>query len=174
MQLAIATPALVTETTTSATEIKWVAKGGSSINSADGRFALRKNSKGTWKVVDNGTVRKEDLTKEQAKLFAETLVEVSTTDLKAALLAGEAKVYSVRSNGTMRRRHFLTGADLVAAQAVAADRASGKGLAVIASSLHVSISHVRRMMVDLAITQELTEMDNSQLEAMLVGAAEDN
>jgi hypothetical protein len=168
MQLVISAP--VTETTT-ATDIKWVAKGGSSVNSADGRWALRKNSKGEWKVVDGGTTVASGLTKDQAKAHAENAV-APATDVKTALSKGEAKVYSLRADGTMRRRHFLTGQDLNTALQVRAARELGKGMGFIANELHVSVSHVRRILVDLAITEQLTEADNDQLSALLIGAAE--
>lgn len=170
MQLVIATTANTAETT-AATEIKWIAKGGSSINSLDGRWALRKNSKGTWKVVENGTTVASELTKDEAKAYAEAVV-APATDVKAALLAGEAKVYSVRGNGTLRRRHFLTGMELDIALAIQYEREQGLGLAYIAKERHVSISHIRRVLIDLALTEELTALGEAELAAMLQGAAE--
>lgn len=170
MQLVITAPAS-TESAV-ATEITWVAKGGSSINSKDGRWALRKNSKGEWKVVEYGTTATSGLTKDQAKAYAELVVANSNVDLKAALQEGTAKVYSLRGDGTTRRRHFLSGEELVAAEAVKAMRDQGLGMAHIAEQVHASISHVRRMLIDLAITEQLQAADASELEAMLVGAAE--
>lgn len=167
MQLVITAPK---STAVATTDITWVSKGGSSINSQDGRWALRKNSKGEWKVVEHGTTVNSGLTKEAAKAYAEAVVAATGTDLKAALAEGTALVHSVRSNGTLRRRHFLTGDALKAAQDVQAMREQGLGMAHIANTLHASISHVRRMLNDLAITTELSEMEADQLAAMLTGA----
>jgi hypothetical protein len=172
MQLAIALTASSVTSSETTEQIKWVTKGGSSINSQDGRFSLRKNSKNEWKLVDNGTVRKEGMTKEEGRAFAQTLIEAGSTDVKAILSAGEARVYSLRANGTMRRRHYLTGAALVAATKVRKLREDGKGLAFIADQLHSSVSYVRRMLVDLAITEELEAKEQDELAAMILGAAE--
>lgn len=168
MQLVINTPA----SAVTATEIKWVAKGGSSISDANGRFALRKNSKGVWRLFDGGILVHESDDKDSAKAYAAQVAAAGTVDLKSALTSGEAKVYSLRSDGTMRRRHFLTGADLEVALNVRSLREKGTSMGAIAGELHVSVSAVRRVLVDLAITEELQEMDNDSLAAMLAGAAE--
>src|SRR5690349_11402417 len=114
MQLVITAPAPTTDAP--APDITWLTKGRSSTVSHDGRWALRKNSKGVWKIVDGGDTIRVDMTKEDAKALVAKLVAseaAPTTDVKAALVAGEAKVYSLRANGTMRRRHFLTGEALL-------------------------------------------------------------
>lgn len=176
MKLVIATKSLVA---TEPASIKWVAKGGSSINSEDGRWALRKNTKGEWKVLDNGTMVNAGLTKDEAKAYAEKVVAAPSTDLTLALAAGDAQVYSVRSNGTMRRRHFLAVgsaernvAEWVRAQRTGSDTAEARTMASIASEMHTSVSAVRRILVDLAITEQLAAMDQDELEAILVGGAE--
>lgn len=161
-------------TATATTEIKWVAKGGSSIASDTGRFSLRKNSKGVWRVFDGGILVAEAPTKEVAKSTAQAHqdVEGSGLGLKAALADGTAQVHSVRANGTLRRRHFLTGDDLTTALQVRAARELGKSMSFIANELHVSISSVRRMLVDLALTEELNAADQAELEALIAGASE--
>jgi hypothetical protein len=107
------------------------------------------------------------------------------TDIVAALTDGTAHVHSVREDGTTRRRHFLTGtarehAEWVRLQRTGqtADEAEGveavtpRSMSSIARELHVSIAAVRRMLVDLAITEELEEMEADELEALLVGSEE--
>lgn len=173
MQLVITAPAS-TDTAT-VTELTWVSKGGSSIDSKDGAYRLRKNSKGEWRILaQDGSVLWVAADKDGAKQFAANhlAATTNTTDVKPALATGEAKVYSVRSNGTMRRRHFLTGEDLVNANHIAQARQDGLSMAAIAKEWHVSISAVRRTLIDLAITEELTEMEADQLAAMLVGSVE--
>lgn len=109
-----------------------------------------------------------------------------TTDLLAALTAGTAKVHSEREDGTLRRRHFLTGRSLEEAlwvraqrEGQEADEAEGipaitpRSMGSIARELHVSVAAVRRILVDLAITEELELADQDELEAMLVGAEEE-
>jgi hypothetical protein len=109
----------------------------------------------------------------------------SDTDLLAALTAGTAQVHSEREDGTLRRRHFLTGKDLEHAlwvrlqrEGQEADEAEGivavapRSMASIARELHVSIAAVRRILIDLAITEELEASDQGDMEAMLVGASE--
>lgn len=174
MQLLITAPTAPVATATA--DIKWISKGGSSIDSADGAYRLRKNSKGEWRILAaDGDLLGVTATKDRAKEDAAAHLAASTgpaTDLRSALTTGDAKVYSLRGDGTMRRRHFLTGAELVAAQSVKAKRDQGLGLAFIANELHSSVSHVRRMLVDLAITEELQEMEADELAALFQGAAE--
>lgn len=173
MQLTIIAPAA----TQTVTELKWVSKGGASIDSTDGTYRLRRNSKGQWRILNQaGEVLWVAADKDAAKRFASNHVAATTdtTGVKAALESGDAHVYSVRSNGTTRRRHFLTGQDLATALQVRAARELGKGMAFIAGELHVSVSAVRRILIDLAITEELQEMQDDQLAAMLVGSTEDN
>lgn len=108
-----------------------------------------------------------------------------TTDLAAALAQGTAQVHSEREDGTLRRRHFLTGKALEEALWVRAqregqdaDEAEGipaitpRSMASIARELHVSIAAVRRILIDLAITEELEDAEQDELEAMLAGSQE--
>jgi hypothetical protein len=174
MQLTIIAPASTTAAAPTA-ELTWVSKGGSSINSADGRYQLRKNSKGEWKINEDGkTVATGLLTKDAAKAYAVTLATHATQDVKADLAAGKAHVYSVREDGTLRRRHYLVGASLASAQAVQGRREAGESMGAIAKSMHVSVSAVRRILVDLAITQELAELEADGLAALLYGAQDAN
>lgn len=114
-----------------------------------------------------------------------TATQENTDNLVAALVEGKATVHSERSNGTFRRRHFLTGTDRAEAEWVAlqrrgqeADEEDGipfvkaRSMASIANELHVSIAAVRRTLIDLAITEELEDMDQDELEAMLSGSIE--
>jgi hypothetical protein len=174
MNIVINATAATTESV-EAPEVKWVSKGGSTVVSENGRFSLRKNTKGVWRRFDGGILISEHDTKEAAKAAAEAQVafEVQApADLKAALVAGEAKVYNVREDGSLRRRHFLTGKALTSARKVQAMREAGNGMAVIAGELHVSVSQVRRILIDLALTEELEAADQAELEAMLTGASE--
>lgn len=106
-------------------------------------------------------------------------------DLAAALAEGTALVHSEREDGTLRRRHFLTGVDLEHALWVRAQREgqeadetesipaiTPRSMGSIARELHVSIAAVRRILIDLAITEELEDADQDELEAMLQGASE--
>lgn len=109
----------------------------------------------------------------------------TVTDLQAALAEGTAQVHSEREDGTLRRRHFLTGTELAEAlwiraqrEGQEADEAEGvpfieaRSMRSIAKELHVSVAAVRRVLVDLAITEELEDADQDELEALLQGAAE--
>lgn len=110
-----------------------------------------------------------------------------STDLLDALAKGEAKVHNEREDGTLRRRHFLTGDALAEAEWVRlqrtgqeADESEGiqavtpRSMASIAKEMHVSIAHIRRMLTDLAITEELLESDADELATMFQGATEAN
>ena len=114
-----------------------------------------------------------------------TTTAASTTDLLSALTEGTAQVHSEREDGTLRRRHFLTGTDLEHAlwiraqrEGQDADEAEGipaitpRSMGSIARELHVSIAAVRRMLIDLAITEELEDADQDELESLLAGASE--
>jgi hypothetical protein len=116
-----------------------------------------------------------------------TATASATTDLAASLAAGTAQVHSVREDGTLRRRHFLTGKALEEAlwvraqrEGQEADEAEGvsfiaaRGMASIARELHVSIAAVRRVLIDLAITEELEELDTDELDTLVQGSTEDN
>jgi hypothetical protein len=107
------------------------------------------------------------------------------TDLLAALTAGTAKVHNEREDGSLRRRHFLTGlgrehAEWVRLQRTGQDedQAEGisfvapRGMASIAKELHTSIAAVRRVLVDLEITEALEDADEAELADMFVGATE--
>lgn len=109
----------------------------------------------------------------------------ATTDLAAALTTGTAQVHSEREDGTLRRRHFLTGTSLEEAlwvrlqrEGQEADEAEGilavtpRSMKSIAKEMHISIAAVRRILIDLAITEELESADQDELEAMLQGATE--
>lgn len=116
-----------------------------------------------------------------------TAAAETANDLAMALITGTAQVHSVREDGTLRRRHFLTAEDMQVAlwvraqrEGQTADEAEGveaitpRSMRSIAREMHVSISAVRRILIDLAITEELMDMDQDELEAMLAGADEDN
>lgn len=109
----------------------------------------------------------------------------TTTDLLAALTEGTAKVHNEREDGSLRRRHFLTGlgrehAEWVRLQRTgqAEDQAEDipfvapRTMASIAKELHTSVAAVRRVLVDLEITEALEDADQDELEAMFVGAAD--
>lgn len=110
---------------------------------------------------------------------------VAVTDLAAALVEGTAQIHSERENGTLRRRHFLTGKEMAEALWVRLQRegqdadeaedipaVTPRSMASIAKEMHVSIAAVRRILIDLAITEELENADQDELEAMLQGASE--
>lgn len=114
-------------------------------------------------------------------------IPTDTTDVIAALRDGTAKVHNEREDGTLRRRHFLTGKDYEIALWVRLqrtgqeeDKAEGipavspRGMASIAREMHVSVAAVRRILTDLAITEEIEDADEDELAAMIQGAAEDN
>lgn len=110
----------------------------------------------------------------------------NTDKLVEQLISGTAQVHSEREDGTLRRRHFLTGTALQEAlwvrlqregqeedQAEDIEAVAPRSMASIAKELHSSIAAVRRILVDLAITEEIEDADNSELEDMLTGAAEE-
>jgi hypothetical protein len=118
----------------------------------------------------------------------ELVITASATnsDLLVALGEGTAQVHSVREDGTLRRRHFLVGKEYAEAVWVQAQRdgqeadeaegvpfISPRSMASIAAELHMSVSAVRRILIDLAITDELRDMDQDELEAMLAGGNEE-
>lgn len=115
-----------------------------------------------------------------------TATPTADTDILEALTAGVAQVHSVREDGTLRRRHFLAGKDLEEAlwvraqrEGQEADEADGvptitpRSMRSIANELHLSISAVRRILIDLAITEELLDMEAEELETLLTGGAEE-
>lgn len=110
---------------------------------------------------------------------------VDTTDVLSALQTGTAQVHSEREDGTYRRRHFLTGTAREHAEWIQlqrdgqeADTDNGipfvapRSMRSIATELHTSISAVRRVLTDLALTEELEDMEADELAAMLQGMTE--
>ena len=110
----------------------------------------------------------------------------TSTDLLVALGEGTALIHSVREDGTLRRRHFLVGQPYTEAVWVQlqrdgqeADEAEGvpyvapRSMQSIATELHLSISAVRRILIDLAITDELRDMDQEELEELLQGSEQE-
>jgi hypothetical protein len=115
-----------------------------------------------------------------------TATATADSDILEALNAGVAQVHSVREDGTLRRRHFLSGKALEEAvwvraqrEGQEADESEGvlfiapRSMRSIANELHLSVSAIRRVLVDLAITEELLDMEEDELEAMLLGASEE-
>lgn len=105
---------------------------------------------------------------------------VATTDTTAATLIsdltnGVAKLYKERENGTYRRVHFLADGtkEREHAEWIVWQREEGRSMKAIATELHISVSAVRRMINDLALTEELEEMDNEDLAELLLGSEED-
>jgi len=110
----------------------------------------------------------------------------TATDLVSSLSTGHAQVHSIREDGTLRRRHFLTGKEREMAEWVSVQRTgqtadetegieavSPRSMKSIATELHLSVSAIRRILIDLAITEELEDLEADELEAMLVGSAEE-
>lgn len=111
------------------------------------------------------------------------ITATDNTDIIESLTAGVAQVHSIREDGTLRRRHFLVGQELQVALWVRLQRegqtaeedapaVSPRSMGSIAREMHLSIAAVRRILIDLAITEEIEEMDQEELEAMLSGATE--
>lgn len=114
-----------------------------------------------------------------------TATAATATDLVKALTEGTAQIHNERQDGTLRRRHFLTGTDLEHAlwiraqrEGQEADEAEGipaitpRSMKSIAAELHVSIAQVRRTLIDLELTEQLEDADQDELEAMLAGSQE--
>jgi hypothetical protein len=111
------------------------------------------------------------------------ITAATATDLNVQLAEGTAQVHAERANGTFRRYHFLAegteareNAEWVRLQRTGQE-ADGDAPAVqprsmksIATELHVSVSAVRRVLTDLAITEELEEAEQDELEQFFVGA----
>lgn len=104
----------------------------------------------------------------------------ATTDTTAATLiadltSGVARLYKERDNGTFRRVHFL--ADNTEAREhaewVALQREEGRSMKAIATEINLSVSAVRRMLNDLALTEELEGMEAEDLADLLLGSEED-
>lgn len=107
-----------------------------------------------------------------------TAIAVSaTTDTTAATLiadltSGAAKIYKERDNGTFRRVHFLADGTEAREHAewVAAQREEGRSMKAIATEINLSVSAVRRMLNDLALTEELEGMEAEDLAELLLGS----
>lgn len=121
------------------------------------------------------------------ELLITTADATTATDLAGGLILGTAQVHTVREDGTLRRRHFLTAEAMQEAlwvraqrEGQEADEAEGipfiapRSMASIARELHLSISAVRRILIDLQITEELLDMDEDDLATLLAGSDEDN
>jgi hypothetical protein len=109
----------------------------------------------------------------------------TASNLRKALEAGTAYVHTQREDGTLRRRHFLAGVDLEHALWIKLQRegqeADGdvpavtpRSMASIAKELNMSIAAVRRVLIDLAITEELIDADQDELDSLLAGATEED
>lgn len=107
-------------------------------------------------------------------VIAATTATTATT-LVADLTSGAAKIFKVRDNGTTRRVHFLADGTegREHAEWVAAQREEGRSMKAIATEINVSVSAVRRMLNDLALTEELEDMDAEDLADLLLGSEED-
>lgn len=112
-----------------------------------------------------------------------TTTDINTTDVLASLNKGTATVHSERDNGTFRRRHFLAEGtkDREIAEWVSAQRTGQepegdeagwlpRTMKDIANEMHVSVSAVRRILNDLALTEEIEEMEEEELSELLQGA----
>lgn len=104
----------------------------------------------------------------------------ATTDTTAATLiadltSGAAKIFKQRDNGTFRRVHFLADGTEAREHAewVAAQREDGRSMKDIAAEINLSVSAVRRMLNDLALTEELEDMDGEDLAELILGSEED-
>lgn len=104
-----------------------------------------------------------------------------------ALIAGDVLVHSLREDGSTRRRHFLyeSSKDREVAEWVRlqregqeADEAEGieavtpRSMKSIAREMHTSIAAVRRILIDLAITEEIEDSEQEELWALITGASE--
>lgn len=95
------------------------------------------------------------------------------------LATGTAHLHKERENGTYRRVHFLADgtkereeAEWVASQREGTEDTMPRSMRSIAQELHISVSAVRRIISDLALTEELENMEQDELEAMLTGGEE--
>jgi hypothetical protein len=99
---------------------------------------------------------------------------VTADTMLKALAEGTVVLHKVRSNGTFRKVHFLADGtkEREVAEWVANERAEGKRMKDIAKDALLSVAAVRRILNDLALTEELEEAEADELDAMLQGAAE--
>lgn len=115
-----------------------------------------------------------------------TAANLTDIQIRIALFKGEAQIHSVRADGTLRRRHFLAEQARMEAEWVRLQRTgqeadpeegieaiAPRSMKSIASELHLSVSAVRRILIDLAITEEIEDMEDEELEAMLIGSIEE-
>lgn len=107
--------------------------------------------------------------------IAVVATETTAATLIADLTSGVAKIYKERENGTFRKVHFLADGtkDREHAEWVVAQREEGVSMKAIAAEINMSVSAVRRMINDLALTEELEEMEAEDLAELLLGSEED-
>jgi hypothetical protein len=107
--------------------------------------------------------------------------EVTATNFAMELVMGGVQVHTERSNGTFRKVHFLVeGTDerelaeyvLALREGNDEEGRAPQSMRTIANALHVSIPSVRRMLNDLALTHELEDMDQDDIDALFQGAEE--
>lgn len=96
----------------------------------------------------------------------------TTANLVELAEAGKVLFHRERSNGTMRRVHFLVGKAYEEALWVQLQREEGRTMKDIAAELHSSVAAVRRTLNDLAMTEAMQESDEEELADLLDGAAE--
>jgi hypothetical protein len=109
-----------------------------------------------------------------------TTADQTTPDtLLAELAAGTAHLHKEREDGTYRRVHYLADgsqgreeAEWIAAQREGTEDTAPRSMRSIAEELNLSVSAVRRIISDLALTEELEAMDADELADMLRGAEE--
>lgn len=102
--------------------------------------------------------------------------------LLADLATGIAYLHKQRETGTYRKVHYLAEGTAAREQAewiraartgdLEVDGAAPRSMRSIAEELHTSVSAVRRVLSDLALTEELEGMEADELEAMLTGGEE--
>lgn len=87
---------------------------------------------------------------------------------------GKISFHTERQDGTLRKVHFLAGGtkERETAEWVAEQREAGATMRKIANELHLSVPSVRRMINDLALTEEFEQMDAEELEELLAGGQE--
>lgn len=106
------------------------------------------------------------------------IVTTAPTTTPATFLAdaaaGTVQFHAERGNGTFRKVHFLAeGTDERAtAEWVAEQREANVTMRAIAAELHRSVPSVRRLINDLALTEEFEAMDSEELADLIKGAAE--
>ena len=109
--------------------------------------------------------------------------DVTSENFVAGLVLGQVYIHTERSNGTFRKVHFLVeGTDqrelaeyvLALREGNDEEGRAPQSMRTIANALHVSIPSVRRMLNDLALTHELEDMDQDDIDALFNGAVEAN